>query len=178
MHIMCLTPSMWKVRLEVDEMAKCGWPVRRRRPGCPLPISFTDQWTKWIAEVLSLNTQIVSCYSVVFDSFVEQVSIFYISVLVLQPVVIFYPPSYEWHVLERYVNYRIQRETFEGENFRRLLTCAVPKDATSPNFVEKTFTNSHKTTKFVEVFSLKNVYCYTVCVNPLRTVINTNTTSD
>ena len=28
----------------------------------------------------------------------------------------------------------------------------LPKDATLPNFAEKTFTNSHKTSKFVKVF--------------------------
>ena len=46
-------------------------------------------------------------------------------------------------------------DTFEGENFRRLLACAVPKDATPPNFAEKTFANSHKSVKFVKVLSLK-----------------------
>ena len=28
----------------------------------------------------------------------------------------------------------------------------LPKDATLPNFAEKTFTNGHKTSKFVKVF--------------------------
>ena len=36
-----------------------------------------------------------------------------------------------------------------------------PKDATPPNFMEKNFANSHKTMKFVKVFSSK-VSCYTV----------------
>ena len=45
-----------------------------------------------------------------------------------------------------------EKYDFHGENFRRLLAFAVPKDATSPNFVEKTFTNSHKTAKFTKVF--------------------------
>ena len=31
----------------------------------------------------------------------------------------------------------------------------MPKDATPPNFAAKTFTNSHKTVKFVKVFSLE-----------------------
>ena len=50
---------------------------------------------------------------------------------------------------------------FRGENFRRLLTCAAPKDAMSPNFMEKTFVNSHKTSKFVKCFPLK-VSCYRI----------------
>ena len=39
--------------------------------------------------------------------------------------------------------------------FHTLLTLAMPKDATSPNFTEKTFANSHKTSKFAKVFSLE-----------------------
>ena len=39
--------------------------------------------------------------------------------------------------------------------FHTLLTLAMLKDATSPNFTEKTFANSHKTSKFAKVFSLK-----------------------
>ena len=42
---------------------------------------------------------------------------------------------------------------FHGENFRRLLTgVAAKKDAMPPNFTEKTFTNSYKTSKFCESF--------------------------
>ena len=54
-----------------------------------------------------------------------------------------------------------EKYDFCGENFRRLLTSAVPKDATSPNFVEKTFANNHKTAKFAKVFSLESfpLYC-------------------
>ena len=36
----------------------------------------------------------------------------------------------------------------------------MPKEATSPNFAEKTFMNSHKTTKFAEVFSLETFSLY------------------
>ena len=43
-----------------------------------------------------------------------------------------------------------------GENFCGLLAFAVPKDATLPNFTEKTFVNSHKTA----VFSLKSFPLY------------------
>ena len=38
-----------------------------------------------------------------------------------------------------------------------------PKDATLPNFLEKIFVNSHKTTKFVKIFSLESFLLYTVC---------------
>ena len=44
---------------------------------------------------------------------------------------------------------------FRGENFRGLLTFATP-----PNFTEKTFTNSHKTTKSSKVFSLESFPLY------------------
>ena len=49
---------------------------------------------------------------------------------------------------------------FKGENFCKLLAFAVPKDATPPNFAEKTFMNSHKTAKFVKVFFLKSFPLY------------------
>ena len=38
-----------------------------------------------------------------------------------------------------------------------------PKDATLPNFLEKNFVNSHKTAKFVKIFSLESFLLYTVC---------------
>ena len=53
-----------------------------------------------------------------------------------------------------------EKYDFRGENFHRLLACAVPKDATHPNFMEKTFANSHKTTKFAKVFSLESFLLY------------------
>ena len=37
---------------------------------------------------------------------------------------------------------------------------AMSKDATSPYFMEKTFANSHKTAKFMKVFSLKSFLLY------------------
>ena len=40
------------------------------------------------------------------------------------------------------------KKDFCGENNRRLLASGT-KDATSPNFAEKTFANSHKSSKFV-----------------------------
>ena len=53
---------------------------------------------------------------------------------------------------------------FYGENFCGILTFAVPKDITPPNFMKRNFANSHKTAKFAEVFSLEG-FCYTVPVN-------------
>ena len=44
---------------------------------------------------------------------------------------------------------------FHGESFQELLACATP-----PNFVEKTFANSHKNVKFAEVFSLESFPLY------------------
>ena len=46
------------------------------------------------------------------------------------------------------------------ENFHRLLTFVAPKDSTPQNFMEKTFTNNHKTPKFAKVFSLENFPLY------------------
>ena len=46
---------------------------------------------------------------------------------------------------------------FHKENFCSLV---LPKDTTPPNFVEKTFTNSHKTLKFAKVFSLETFSLY------------------
>ena len=65
-------------------------------------------------------------------------------------------------------------ETFEGENFHELVKnrifaekpfvdCSLvspAKDTTPPNFAEKTFTNSYKTSKFAQVFSLKSFLLY------------------
>ena len=58
-------------------------------------------------------------------------------------------------------------ETFEGENLRKLMKNTIfveklsriarfgcAKDATLPNFAEKTFVNSHKTAKFAKVSRL------------------------
>ena len=49
---------------------------------------------------------------------------------------------------------------FCGENFCGLLAFAAPKDATPPNFTEKTFANSHKTAKSAKVFSLESFLLY------------------
>ena len=66
-------------------------------------------------------------------------------------------------------------ETFEGENFcelvkntifmeetHGLLAFAALKDTMLPNFKEKSFANSHKTVKFVEVFSLESFPLYSI----------------
>ena len=57
----------------------------------------------------------------------------------------------------------VKKNIFWGENFHRLLAFAKPKDdATPPNFIEKSFANSHKTVKF-EVFSLESFPLYGTC---------------
>ena len=38
--------------------------------------------------------------------------------------------------------------------------CQPPMDAMSPNFAEKTYVNSHKTSKFAKVFSLESFPLY------------------
>ena len=57
------------------------------------------------------------------------------------------------------------------EKTRGLLTCAMPKGTMPPNFVEKTFANSHKTAKFAKVFSLK-VSRYTVIRRLQNTILD------
>ena len=51
-------------------------------------------------------------------------------------------------------------KTFANWRFRGLLAFTVPKNATPPNIVKKTFTNSHKTAKFAKVFSLESFLLY------------------
>ena len=53
-----------------------------------------------------------------------------------------------------------EKYDFRGENFRRLLVFSMPKDVMPQNFAEKTFANTHKTLKFVKVFSLENFPLY------------------
>ena len=53
---------------------------------------------------------------------------------------------------------------FHGESFCRLLTFAMSKDATPPNFTVKTSANSHKTAKFVKVFSLECFPIYSMYI--------------
>ena len=44
---------------------------------------------------------------------------------------------------------------FQGLTFA-MPTFAMPKDATLPNFTEKTFASIHKTAKFMKAFSLES----------------------
>ena len=53
-----------------------------------------------------------------------------------------------------------EKYDFRWENVRRLLAFATPKDATHPNFTEKTFANSHKAMKFMTVFSPESFLLY------------------
>ena len=60
-----------------------------------------------------------------------------------------------------------EKDDIHGKNFCGLLACAVPKDTTPPNFAKKTFTNSHKTAKFVKVFSLESsryTVVHSICI--------------
>ena len=66
----------------------------------------------------------------------------------------------EGNFQERKLSRIDEKYNFRDENFRRLLAFAVPKDAMPPNIGEKTFTNSHKTMKFVEVFSFESFLPY------------------
>ena len=59
--------------------------------------------------------------------------------------------------------------TFEGENFRKFVKNTIYAEKTladcsqehhTPNFMEKTFTNSYKPTKFVKVFFLGSFPIY------------------
>ena len=52
-----------------------------------------------------------------------------------------------------------QKWDFCGENFRGLLAGVAAKDATPPNFAEKTF---YKTLKFMKVFSLESFPLYSI----------------
>ena len=49
---------------------------------------------------------------------------------------------------------------FSQRSFCGLLAFAAPKDTMPQNFAEKTFTNSHTTTKFAKVFSLESFPLY------------------
>ena len=63
---------------------------------------------------------------------------------------------------------------FYGENFRGILTFAMPKDITPPNFIKRNFVNSHKTAKFAKVFSLESfpLYCTSECRVACHAVIS------
>ena len=64
--------------------------------------------------------------------------------------------NFQWRKLSRIG----EKYDFRGENFRRLLALATPKDTTPQNFMEKTFKISHKTPKFAKVFSLESFPLY------------------
>ena len=54
----------------------------------------------------------------------------------------------------------VENKIFAG-NFADCLL-VLPKDVTCPNFAEKTFANSHKTSKFANVFSLESFSLYRI----------------
>ena len=57
----------------------------------------------------------------------------------------------------------LEKYDFYEENFCGLLAFTAPMDATPPNFTDKTFTNTHKTAKFMKVFSLESFPLYGIC---------------
>ena len=61
-----------------------------------------------------------------------------------------------------WTDFLVKNTIFRGKNFRGLLTFAAPKDAMPPNFVEKTFADSHKSVKFAKVFSLESFLLYDI----------------
>ena len=63
--------------------------------------------------------------------------------------------SFSGKLLRRKLSQIGEKYDFLRVKFHTLLALAMPKDATSPNFAEKTFANSHKASKFVKVFSLE-----------------------
>ena len=71
-----------------------------------------------------------------------------------------------------------EKYDFRGEKFCGLLTFAVPKDATPPNFAEKTFSDSHKTPKFANVFSLESFTLYGSCYCVLNTCLRCEESSN
>ena len=56
-----------------------------------------------------------------------------------------------------------QIDNFCEENFCGLARLCSTKGRHSPNFAEKTFTNSHKTAKFTKIFSLESFPLYGNC---------------
>ena len=75
--IMCLRPSMWKV--QSDEMTKLGWDNTMLSSAYPIHGSASE------VNRSDADTQVVSChcYLVVFHLFVEQLTVFYISGVIL-----------------------------------------------------------------------------------------------
>ena len=63
-----------------------------------------------------------------------------------------------------------EKYNFHRENFCGLLTHAVPKDTTPPNFMEKTFVNSHKMQN-VQKFSPSSFQLYSMLLLFIHTLI-------
>ena len=77
-----------------------------------------------------------------------------------------FKPTYSGKLLRLAEKYDFRRENLQG-----LLAFATPKDATAPNFAEKTFTNSHKTAKFTKVFYLESFPLYGISVVSIISVL-------
>ena len=91
MRVMCLTPCTWKV----VQMAKRGrddsgsvpllWNLPTATPRCPPPTGYAVNGLASEVNRSGADAQVVSChcYPVVFHHFVEQLTVFYMSGLVL-----------------------------------------------------------------------------------------------
>ena len=58
-----------------------------------------------------------------------------------------------------------RNKIFTENIFADCTLVSLPKDALPPNFVEKTFTNSYKTSKFAKVFSFESFPLYGIWDN-------------
>jgi len=74
---------------------------------------------------------------------VSLVGLFYLILLTLYHVVIFTEYCTVGNFRGRKISRIGEKHDFHGENFRGLLAFVVSKDATFPNFAEKTFVNSY-----------------------------------
>ena len=65
----------------------------------------------------------------------------------------------------------VENKIFTGKNF---VDCSLvlPKDTMPSNFIEKTFTNSHKTLKFTKPFSFEGFPLFDIATsNPIQSII-------
>ena len=65
----------------------------------------------------------------------------------------------EYHIAGNFQGRKLSQfggnKIFAEKTFADCLLVSLPKDAMPPNFTEKTFANSYKTSKFMQVFSLE-----------------------
>ena len=65
----------------------------------------------------------------------------------------------------------VENKIFTEKNFVDCLL-VLPKDTMPSNFIEKIFTNSHKTSKFTKLFSFEGFPLYDIATsNPIQSII-------